>query len=147
MLLTRSCLSASPRSRPSGARSRNLRLQPLARSRRRRARRNKFPRLDDQSRRADARRHPLLRSVAAVVSGPAAQAGIQPGDAIVKVDGKPVRDPIQLTRSIGSHPPGATVKLEIVRDGKSREVEVNLGRRPDETDQARRLAPRGRRAE
>jgi len=82
-----------------------------------------------------------------VVSGPAAQAGIQPGDAIVKVDGKPVRDPIQLTRSIGSHPPGATVKLEIVRDGKSREVEVNLGRRPDETDQARRLAPRGRRAE
>ena len=63
------------------------------------------------------------------------------------VDGKPVRDPIQLTRSIGSHPPGATVKLEIVRDGKSREVEVNLGRRPDETDQARRLAPRGRRAE
>jgi len=49
--------------------------------------------------------------------------------------------------SIGSHPPGATVKLEIVRDGKSREVEVNLGRRPDETDQARRLAPRGRRAE
>src|SRR2546422_611389 len=37
------------------------------------------------------------------------------------------------------------VMLEIMRDGKSREVEVKLGRRPDEMDQARRFAPRGRR--
>ena len=85
--------------------------------------------------------------VAALVNGPAAQAGIQPGDAILKVDGKPVRDPIQLTRSIGSHPPGATVKLEVMHDGKSREVEVKLGQRPDDTSEARRLVPRGRRPE
>jgi len=43
MLLTRSCLRHRPDRARSGARSRNLRLQPLARSRRRRARRNKVP--------------------------------------------------------------------------------------------------------
>jgi len=56
-------------------------------------------------------------------------------------------EPSPFRTGTASRRPGATVKLEIMRDGKSREVEVKLGRRPDEMDQARRFAPRGRRGE
>ena len=88
--------------------------------------------------------------VAAVEKGgPAAQAGLRPGDVIVSVEGKPTNDPTQLTRAVGQHQPGSTVRLEVFREGKKLDVQVKLAPRPDEAEVSRRMQrdrlPSGRR--
>jgi serine protease Do len=78
-----------------------------------------------------------------VKGGPADKAGVKPGDVVVSLNGKPVTDANQLTRDVGAIPPGQTVKLEIVRDGKQRQVEVKLGERPDEKETTARAGGQG----
>ncbi len=53
---------------------------------------------------------------------PARAAGIQPGDIIVSVDGKPVERVGQLQQVIGFRKPGDMVKVEIARKGGIRKV-------------------------
>jgi serine protease Do len=65
---------------------------------------------------------------------PAEKAGLKPGDVIVALNGHPIADNNQLTRDIGAVPPGNTVKLEVIRDVKSRTQEVKLAPRPDEME-------------
>jgi serine protease Do len=62
---------------------------------------------------------------------PAARAGIKPGDIITKVDGKAVETPNMLSRLIATLPPGATARIEIVRDGQRRVLPVPLSERQD----------------
>ncbi len=81
-----------------------------------------------------------------VKDSPADKAGLKPGDVVVALNGKPVNDNSQLTRDVGVIPPGNSVKLEIVRDGKTRTVEAKLAERPDEQEQSGRT-PRGKGAE
>ncbi len=52
------------------------------------------------------------------------------GDVIVSVDGHPVVAPDDLGRYISAHQPGETVQLEVLRDGKRKQVDVTLGKRP-----------------
>ncbi|MGN7799852.1 S1C family serine protease [Leifsonia sp. 22587] len=59
--------------------------------------------------------------------GPADQAGIQPGDIITRVDGKPVGSIDDLTAIQLTHQPGDQVKVTYERDGKSTTTEVTLG--------------------
>ena len=47
---------------------------------------------------------------------PAAVAGIRPGDVIVRIDGAIVDSPNKLSRLIGSLTPGASAKIDVVRD-------------------------------
>jgi serine protease Do len=70
---------------------------------------------------------------------PAAKAGIKAGDAILGVEGKPVRNPRDLARTIAGYEPGATVRVTLLRAGKEQDVKVQLGRLPDEA----RLADNG----
>jgi serine protease Do len=56
--------------------------------------------------------------------GPAAHAGIQPGDVVMALDGVEPRDVRALLRALGKSPPGSTVSLRIWRDGAAREVPV-----------------------
>ena len=70
-----------------------------------------------------------------VKDSPAEHGGIKPGDVVVGLNGKPVNDNSQLTRDVGVIPPGNTVKLEVIREGKPRTVEVKLAERPDEREQ------------
>jgi len=58
--------------------------------------------------------------------GPADKAGLQPGDVIRAVDGRPVEDSSDLPPMIGNMAPGSTAKLSIYRDGKQIEREVTL---------------------
>jgi serine protease Do len=58
--------------------------------------------------------------------GPADKAGLQPGDVIVKVDGKEVGDSSDLPGLIGDLEPGTTARLEIVRGGKTRELGLTI---------------------
>ena len=73
-----------------------------------------------------------------VKDSPAEKGGLKPGDVVVALNGKPVSDNSQLTRDVGVIPPGSTVKLDIVREGKQRTVEVKLAERPDEKEQGGR---------
>jgi 2-alkenal reductase len=52
-------------------------------------------------------------------------------DLIVAVDGRALGASEDLADLIGVHRPGETVKLQIVRDGKTRTVNVTLGKRPE----------------
>lgn len=62
---------------------------------------------------------------------PAAAAGIKPGDIIVRIDGAVVDSPNKLSRLIGALPPGATSKIEVVRDLKHVVLDVPLSERRD----------------
>ena len=62
---------------------------------------------------------------------PAALAGIKPGDVIVRIDGAVVDSPNKLSRLIATLTPGATSKIEVVRDLKRLTMDVPLIERRD----------------
>ena len=62
--------------------------------------------------------------------GPAAAAGIKPGDVIVAIDGSPVNTAEDLLAALRQHAPGDKVTLRIVRAGNQRDVPVTLGNFP-----------------
>jgi serine protease DegQ len=70
-------------------------------------------------------------------NGPAASAGIRPGDVIVKVAGTPVRNVAELLTQIAGLKPGVPTELNVLR----RQGEINLrltpGERPTKTPQRR----------
>jgi serine protease Do len=77
----------------------------------------------------------------AQASGPAIKAGIKAGDAIVSVDGKPVKAPRDLARTIAGYEPGSTVKIGIFRDGKAQDLSVTLGQLPSDQKLAQMQKP------
>ncbi|MEY2244036.1 S1C family serine protease [Streptomyces sp. BF23-18] len=68
-------------------------------------------------------------SAAVEAGGPAAKAGLKPGDVITKLDGMVVDSGPTLIGAIWTHEPGDTVKLTYTRDGKTHTVDVTLGSR------------------
>jgi len=58
--------------------------------------------------------------------GPAEKAGIEAGDIIVKVNGKPVEKSGDLPRIIGNTEPGSKAALQLFRRGTSRDVQVTV---------------------
>ncbi|RPF81425.1 MAG: Do family serine endopeptidase [Rhodothermaceae bacterium TMED105] len=58
--------------------------------------------------------------------GPADKAGLESEDVIVAIDNEPIREWAQLRTKIASTPPGETIQLQVVRDGREREVRVKL---------------------
>ena len=59
--------------------------------------------------------------------GPAAKGGIQAGDVIVEFDGKQIEKMRDLPRIVAKTDIGATVKVELFRQGKRETVKVTLG--------------------
>ena len=53
------------------------------------------------------------------------------GDAIVALDGKPVRTSAQLAGAVALHKPGDAIKLTVLRGGARRTVTVTLGNAPE----------------
>jgi S1-C subfamily serine protease len=60
----------------------------------------------------------------------AEEAGVQPGDVIVAVDGEPLATMSQLVAEVRRREPGDTVELTIVRDGEEITLDVTLSERP-----------------
>ncbi|MCK6438650.1 MAG: trypsin-like peptidase domain-containing protein [Planctomycetes bacterium] len=58
------------------------------------------------------------------------EANLQPGDTIQSMDGRPVRDIMELQEVIKSHRPGDKVELRILRNGSPLTVTLQLGSRP-----------------
>ena len=63
-------------------------------------------------------------------NSPAQESGLERGDIILELNGKPVADANELRMSISMMQPQATVKLNVVRNGDRREVSVKLGELP-----------------
>jgi S1-C subfamily serine protease len=63
---------------------------------------------------------------------PAAKAGIQPGDDLVKIGNLRARQYEQVVEYISSLRPGTVVKVEVMRNGEKKEFTVKLGVRPAE---------------
>ncbi len=61
---------------------------------------------------------------------PAASAGLKPGDLILELAGDPIADSNALLHAVGRHRPGDTITLEVMRKGKSKDLQVTLGERP-----------------
>jgi serine protease Do len=71
--------------------------------------------------------------------GPAKPAGIEPGDVVVRFDGKDVKDPKDLSRVVADTAVGKEVEVGIIRKGKEESRKVTLGRLED-TDKAKEAA-------
>jgi len=59
--------------------------------------------------------------------GPAAKAGLHPGDVILSVDGHELDSSSELPLAIARHKPGSEVELRVWREGKARDLTVRLG--------------------
>ncbi|MGA7210566.1 MAG: Do family serine endopeptidase [Pseudolabrys sp.] len=68
--------------------------------------------------------------------GPAKPAGIEPGDVIVRFDGKDVKEMRDLPRIVADTPVGKDVEVVVIRKGKEETKSVKLGRLEDEKKQA-----------
>jgi serine protease Do len=65
---------------------------------------------------------------------PAAAAGIEPSDVIVKFDGQTIENMRGLPRAVASTPIGKSVAVELLRKGKAMDFTVTIGRLPEKED-------------
>ncbi|HEX6550947.1 MAG TPA: trypsin-like peptidase domain-containing protein [Gammaproteobacteria bacterium] len=63
-------------------------------------------------------------------TGPAAKAGLQPGDAIVAIDGEPVENSRDALNRVAGKAPGTVATLKVIRRGKTFSVKVTVAERP-----------------
>ena len=66
-------------------------------------------------------------------TGPAARAGLRPGDVVLSVNGDRVDTARSLIRSVAATPPGNIVRLVVRRGLQNLDVPVTVGRRPAES--------------
>ncbi len=73
--------------------------------------------------------------VARVLPGsPAQEGGLQDGDVIVRLDGAPLKDVRELLKKVARAPVGKKLKLGVIRNGKTVELSVKVGERPQSLD-------------
>jgi len=66
---------------------------------------------------------------------PSRKAGLEPGDIIVRADGKEVDRVSTLQRLVRLHQPGETIEVEVVRYGERKTFRIRLGEAPAEAAQ------------
>jgi len=74
----------------------------------------------------------LNRAIGALVDGihpetPASQAGLQPKDVILELDGYPVQNENQFINRISNLPPGQQVRMKVWREKKTMELTAQVG--------------------
>lgn len=67
---------------------------------------------------------------------PAANAGIQPGDIVLKVDGKEVSREQTLSYIVANTAPGKRIPIELIRNGKRMTLTATVAKRPGEEELA-----------
>lgn len=65
-----------------------------------------------------------------VSGGPADKAGLKEGDVVTKVDGTDINEKTSLISVLGKHKVGDSVKLTVVRDGKTIQLKATLAAAP-----------------
>ncbi|QOJ14110.1 MAG: trypsin-like peptidase domain-containing protein [Planctomycetia bacterium] len=86
---------------------------------------------------------------AVMADTPASRAGLQPDDVIVRVGDQPARTMSRVRALIADVSPGESVTLGILRDGRARDVTVEVGEQPEQLVRPRRTGGEalGRRVE
>ena len=72
---------------------------------------------------------------------PARRAGLQQGDVIVAVNGRPIQRVGQFQRVVASYHPNDEVTLDVIRYGSRRQIKVRLGEAPPPPAQKAAAAP------
>jgi serine protease Do len=67
-----------------------------------------------------------------VEDSPAARGGLQTGDVITRFNGTAIEDARDLSRSVAAAEPNESARLTVWRDGRSRELTVELGEAPSD---------------
>lgn len=62
---------------------------------------------------------------------PAQEAGLETGDVILKFNGEDIEDTRQFVEMIRESSPSDEARLSVIRDGREREIEVQIGERPE----------------
>ncbi|MFM6995784.1 MAG: PDZ domain-containing protein, partial [Limnohabitans sp.] len=62
--------------------------------------------------------------------GPAARAGLRPGDVIAQVNRQPVRNVPELLARVAALAPGKAARLQVLRRSGATEIEITPGQRP-----------------
>ncbi len=73
-----------------------------------------------------------------VPRGPAAKAGVEAGDLIVALNGKPVDSAGAVTRSVALVPPGEKVEVTVLRKGEKRSIAFKVAQRPEDESVAQK---------
>lgn len=81
-----------------------------------------------------ARKGVLITGV--LQNGPAAQAGIRPGDVVLQVGGKDVANVSELLTTVASLKPGSETRFKLQRHDDNMDVTVTPGKRPKPKPQA-----------
>jgi serine protease Do len=71
-----------------------------------------------------------------VAGGPSSRAGVRVGDVVVGVNGQSVKNSSDLTRQVARVRAGDVLRLDVIREGQRRVVEVRTGVRPSERELA-----------
>ena len=79
--------------------------------------------------------------VNSVQDGPSKDGGMLDGDVIVNFAGKPVKDTRALVRTVANSPVGETVRVIVLREGKSVTLKITLGRREEAEKTVQTAAP------
>jgi serine protease Do len=75
--------------------------------------------------------------------GPAKPAGIEPGDVVIKFDGKDIKEPKDLSRVVADTSVGKEVEVVIIRKGQEETRKVTLGKL-DDGEKAQPASARGK---
>jgi len=94
----------------------------------------------------------LSKPMGAVVNavekgGPAERAGLEPGDVILKFDGKAINTSADLPRLVGATKPGTRSTVQVWRKGATRDIAVTVGEMTEEKTASSRPARGGKPAE
>ncbi len=81
----------------------------------------------------------LVRGVEA--DSPAAKAGVEPGDIILKFDGRDIEKSVDLPRLVGNTKPGNKSTMTVFRRGAKRDLAVQVGELEPEQKEAKAAAP------
>ncbi|NIQ02993.1 MAG: PDZ domain-containing protein, partial [Nitrospinaceae bacterium] len=78
-----------------------------------------------------------------IPNSPAEKAGVQRGDVIIEFDGHHVQTMEALPKIVANTPPGKTVPVEVIRDGKRKTLKVHIAVLKDEPMEVAKLDPLG----
>jgi serine protease Do len=79
--------------------------------------------------------------VEVVAGSPAANGGVQAGDVVTRFNGQDIDSQRMLSRTVASAPPNQPARLTVWRDGRSRELTVELGEAESDAAAASSLVP------
>jgi len=83
----------------------------------------------------------IVEVVEVTPGGPAANAGIQPGDFILSIERRPIADTKDLVRTIQEHQPGSRVGIRLLRGKQLLDFSVTLSTAPKSTTQNSQTEP------